>query len=431
LNRNILSIILLTAIGLGNLAALSLEDAKKGAVGTDLALHVQQLKLEESQGNAQVNPLIPDIFLVGSATGTLVPLSDSGSVSGLSVAMGLEVSLSLDSTLGLQQDIKDLSVVSSALALESQRIDVETTLLQDYWTAAGYVFQAPILEQALENAKKQYTAAQERFTDGKITKLSMKQSQYSVQKAQKAVDDAEMGKQQAFEILSQVTGLDVDGSFDVMLEVRSLKSAEELLPYVMKTCGVRTAANAVETAALQEELTKASSMAPVVSFSFSSGNLGYDGSWSSTSGTSSTFFGDTASGTVAVSIPLGGHVAHSTAANSANKAVLDRQIAQTQLDAAKQSSLSSLRSTLYKIESYVRAYALEKDQLDFVTYQRDMVESQYRDGKSTYLDYEDAQMTFEKTQLAILQDQLNYTLSVYSLSALLEVTPEKLYMEIN
>jgi multidrug efflux system outer membrane protein len=223
-------------------------------------------------------------------------------------------------------------------------------------------------------------------------------------------NDYETAKQE----LQNLVGYEFEETADELWDTQSLKPLADLQDLALGTSSIQLLAYQIEQAELALKKTRASSASPIVAFNAST-------SLSSTlSTTAGACLRDTTQVGVTVSLSLDPYLPNSTAQVTLENLQQDVIIAQNELQ-------QGIRTMKSEVQARYQNLLQIEAELDYLTeYQRvaeathALTQASYEAGEVAYLTLAESEQQALNARLSILQQRINYTVSLYELAYLLE-----------
>ena len=411
-------------------APLTVEEAIDAAKGydADYALAMKQYTDAVSITNRE-SSFTPSLSLTGSiGTGAGFFSKADGwdsSWDGLTGSVGISTSFTFAGSSINEKKTKNISNESSLLKLETSEDDLETSVINGYFSIAQARDSIELSENSLEQARTQLQSVQERYDAGLASELDLVQAENSVSTAEYGLQSLKSQYTLLLMSFKNLTGLDLTDIelMDVSsFEIKELLSSEELFNrYAYSSPTIKQLDLAARSAELSYSTTKLGSIVP--SLSLSAGytiNGGYQ--TPSMMGGRSDTLSDSLSVSARVSIPLDAYLPSSSTAGSIAKAKNSAQDARTQLS-------NALVDFKYSLESTCQSIGLSAVQIDNQEKVLAALEKQYGLTENAYyageIDLSSLQ-TIENNVLSARSSLLNlkytYIKSLYTLSQTLGVS---------
>lgn len=417
---------------------ITLDEAISSAMENNTDMEIARLELQQSIRSANnASQYIPDLTLTGSATlvgsilgnSTLDPNSWNATA-GFDVSISMGLGTSMIGTTAANNAAKILANLNYAMSLSS----VEQSVTTSYWNLVSAKRGMESAKTSLEAARRTYESVQDAYSAGLATSLDLSNSELEVlnyESALKQLEDAYTLSQEAFRIL---TG--IEGDFDVtdfpQIAYLDLPTAEELYAaYGDNTNTVRMLNATVASSEAALTVQKVSNLYPSVSLSLNY-NVGGDYTHRQNNPnmheTIYNDFGmnDTASATVSFSIPVGSYIPGSKGNTAVHNAEDDVAISKINLVAGRENLLSTIRSTLIKIEQSRSNIEIYTKMVDLAQRTYDLAEESYNAGLSSLSDLQKKMDSLSSAQMDLINAESEYIQNVYTLAFTLNLDYESL-----
>lgn len=410
---------------------ITLDEAISSAMENNTDMEIARLELQQSIRSANnASQYIPDLTLTGSATlvgsilgnSTLDPNSWNATA-GFDVGISMGLGTSMIGTTAANNAAKILANLNYAMSLSS----VEQSVTTSYWNLVSAKRGMESAKTSLEAARRTYESVQDAYSAGLATSLDLSNSELEVlnyESALKQLEDAYTLSQEAFRIL---TG--IEGGFDVadfpQIAYLDLPTAEELYAsYGDNTNTVRMLNATVASSEAALTVQKVSNLYPSVSLSL---NYNVDGDYNYVPDVSNDFkMSDTASATVSFSIPVGSYIPGSKGNTAVRNAEDDVAISKINLVAGRENLLSTIRSTLIKIEQSRSNIEIYIKMVDLAQRTYDLAGESYNAGLSSLSDLQKKMDSLSSAQMDLINAESEYIQNVYTLAFTLNLDYESL-----
>ena len=410
---------------------ITLDEAISSAMENNTDMEIARLELQQSIRSANnASQYIPDLTLTGSATlvgsilgnSTLDPNSWNATA-GFDVGISMGLGTSMIGTTAANNATKILANLNYAMSLSS----VEQSVTTSYWNLVSAKRGMESAKTSLEAARRTYESVQDAYSAGLATSLDLSNAELEVlnyESALKQLEDAYTLSQEAFRIL---TG--IEGEFDVtdfpQIAYLDLPTAEELYAaYGDNTNTVRMLNATVASSEAALTVQKVSNLYPSVSLSL---NYNIGGDYRYVPDVSNDFgMNDTASATVSFSIPVGSYIPGSKGNTAVRNAEDDVAISKINLVAGRENLLSTIRSTLIKIEQSRSNIEIYTKMVDLAQRTYDLAEESYNAGLSSLSDLQKKMDSLSSAQMDLINAESEYIQNVYTLAFTLNLDYESL-----
>lgn len=404
---------------------ITLDEAISSAMENNTDMEIARLELQQSIRSANnASQYIPDLSLSGTATlnGSIIDQRwDSSANFSAGISMGLGTSMI--GTTAANNATKILANLNYAMSLSS----VEQSVTTSYWNLVSAKRGMESTKTSLEAARRTYESVQDAYSAGLATSLDLSNAELEVlnyESALKQLEDAYTLSQEAFRIL---TG--IEGDFDVtdfpQIAYLDLPTAEELYAaYGDNTNTVRMLNATVASSEAALTVQKVSNLYPSVSLSL---NYNIGGDYRYVPDVSNDFgMNDTASATVSFSIPVGSYIPGSKGNTAVRNAEDDVAISKINLVAGRENLLSTIRSTLIKIEQSRSNIEIYTKMVDLAQRTYDLAEESYNVGLSSLSDLQKKMDSLSSAQMDLINAESEYIQNVYILAFTLNLDYESL-----
>ncbi|WP_320127547.1 TolC family protein [uncultured Sphaerochaeta sp.] len=409
--RKISVLCLILIMGTGLFASsLTLEQALDAARGSNSTIKVATLTLQQALREGETNTYLPSISLdlgvktVGSIANNSIDTTYS--VGG--------ISFSLDSSNSYTRKQLALSSITAQNTYQSTLNTVEANVTTAYWNVVAAQLAETSEQATVEKEQRYYDQAQKRYEAGLTTQLAVNEAKLALYDSQLTLQEAQITTEKSIDSLNLLLGKSDTWEMDDLPTLKTVQALDALTALTMKTTTVKTLDLAVQQAKLNLASEKSTALSPTLSVSASTG---LSGSISS----SGVTFADATSISVGVSVPLDAYLKNSSSQVSLDSKKYGVEIAQaeyesgvTSLKAKVKTAYTALQQALSTLKKLKEHNALAKEQLV-------LVQQSYEAGLSTFSDLQDSLTEVQSSNIAIVQQNLEYTLSLYDLSYLLEV----------
>ncbi len=410
--------------------SLSLSDAISAARQNNGDVKVATLTLNQTTRSNDVNDLLPSISLEVGASGT-GSVIDETFTSSYSVG---GISWSLDTAnLSTNRKARALSNQAANLTYQSTLSTVESNVTTAYWNVVAARLALQSKQDTLDRAQDELERIQEKYEAAQATTLSVSTAKMTVSDDKYNVQTARQTLETAIRTLSHLTGLAVtdETKMDPMPETVNLLDTETLEADLEKTITMQQKRLAVSQAQNNVDAEKASGIAPKITISASTSFSG--GIYSSDSGDSSWWgdskggdFTDSTSVGVTVSIPLDHLLKKSSTSAAIDAAKIGVSIAQQEYENQLTTLKDDVEDAIVSLSQATANLATLKQHLELAEEQLALLQESYDAGKTSYSDLQDAKDDVSDSRINILQQQLNQTIALYDLSALLNKSVDEI-----
>ncbi|MCH3916981.1 MAG: TolC family protein [Spirochaetia bacterium] len=404
---------------------LSLDEAIQLATAKSDAVAASQLDAASSKRTTQINHLLPSFSVDGSATATgqlfdLANLSTSQSYS-LSTSLSASASFSTADSTPYTKKTEQLNSISADLSVLTEKQTVRSTVTADYWNVVSCRLSLEEAQKALANQQEIQDSNQAKYDDGSLGKVSLSESELALVQAKQTVDSDKASLEAATKTLEKEIGKDIDpDQLEDLMEMKEPKGEKDLYTLIPKTSAMQSLQNAIALSNIEYKSDNYDAKVPTMTTSASVGLS------SKIDSDSENTAADSSSVSLTVSVPLDAYFKNSSTAISLENDKRSIDVASYNYQAELTTMQQQVTSYLTSIQSYLsKKDSLEK-QLELYTYLETQQKESYDAGISSYSDYQDAILDRENSNIAILQNQLNYTLYLHDLACYLEASVDNI-----
>ncbi len=403
---------------------LTLDEAIESAMKNNISLEIAQIELKQSLRNASTaSSYIPDLSIDGSFSASGSAIDSSGSMiarGGIGISMSLGTNLITDATSkSIERTLANLSYSSTVDSLEE-------SVTTSYWNLVAGSNQIAVAQNSLESAKKSYEDVLTAYNNGLGSELDLANAELSVAEAEynlKALKDSYELSEENFRILTGIEDEDIVLSALPDTVFLNLPSADELYSlYADSTNTIKTYSAKVSQSETSLISTKLTSQLPSVTLS-----AGWDIGPESTYASSwSGGFTDTASVTVAFSIPVSSYIPGSSGYNQVENAKDSVSIAKLNLKKAENDLRNSISSSLIEIGQERENLLLAEKKAAIAEKTYDLAKEAYANGLMTLSDYLNLENSLFAANISLVDARYGYFDACVGLGFLLGVDYETL-----
>lgn len=422
----LISLILLAALpAMLTAASLELGAAQQLAVEASSTVRSAQLDVQTAKRTSEIDTNLPTLSLSGglSASGSLLDKTTYAFSPSLSVGASLSAGVRFSFFDGDQYTTQSrlLSVDSAELSLESQQLSVQKQATTLYWNLAAQKLNVQSLESALQLTSSTYQSNLEKYDNGLIDQLTLKQSELSLYNAEQNLSEAERSEKNAESDLAAYLGVAEVGDLDPLMEIRELKDISSFSEQINKSLTARQAELSLARSQLSYESALYSATTPTLSVSAS---MGLNGSY--TAATNQFGVSESYSGSLSVSLPTDSWFKNSSV--SANLDNLQTAIEQAGIsrDQSTASFLDTIQSAYDAVDKCIRQQTTLTRQQELLEEQLRLTTMAYNAGSESFSNLQSAQNSVFQGKINILQNQLDYTMEICSLALTLGVEASEL-----
>ncbi len=376
------------------------------------------LELEKQYNETQVNTYLPSLNLSvgGSASGSIMDASYSASIS---PSIGLSFSLSNADKYSNEQS--DLLYQAAQNTYTSTMNTLASQVTSAYWNvvAAGYALE--IQELDLKNKEQSLQSMKEKYEGGLATTLAVSQAELSLSNSRLSLQQKTQALASAQQSLAKLTGVTVDGTSDELITPQELVSLDTLDNLAMGTTSIESLGLSVQSAELSYAQSKHASFSPSMSLSAST-------DFSGTLSTMTSQLKDNTSVSVSFSLPLDSYFPSSQAQITLENLEKSIEIANNTQQSGIEDFLSSIESAYTALEQAEATLQYLEEYKAVAENNLQLTQSAWEAGEVSYAALEEIESAVSNASLAILQQQVSYTLALYDLSHLLETDIETLFL---
>ncbi len=396
---------------------LSLNQALDLALNNSNTAANASLTLQQKFNDTQVNTYLPSITLSlgGEATASLMNSDYSAGFSPIA-----SVSFSLSDTDKYTRDETELLYKLAQNTYTSTITSLQSTVVTAYWDVVAANLALEIDQLTYDSKQASLDRINEKYEGGLATTLEVSEGELALSNAKIALKQQEQTLANAKMALKNLIGQAVDQTSDDLISPATLQSLETLDAMAQQTSTISTLKLNVEEAKLAYAQENHTAFSPSLSFSATT-------SFSGSVETTGTAFEDNTTLSVAVSLPVDSYFTKSSTKISLENLQMDITIANNSLEDGIQNLLASVQTAYTALEQaeatlqYLEAYKV------VVEKNYELTSNAYEAGEVDYSTLQDIENERSNASLAILQQQVNYTLALYDLSNLLETDVDTLF----
>lgn len=401
---------------------LTLEDALNAAKANNGSVKVATLVLEQNTRKTEVNAYLPSlaINLGAKATGSI---SDK-TVSGTYTVGG--ISFSFNTTSLTTGETQRLSRLSANATYMSSLNTVTANVTTAYWNAVAATLNITKAQATRDQSARDLETAKAKYEGGKATTLSVQQAEVTLKSDEYALNVAKQTAETARTTLADLMGVDVEKwTFQDLPSQKTLKGLDELYRLVPATTAIQKLSVSVEQAKVTEKNNSNSYVVPSVSVTASTGLSGNLFSYKDGTTTGATIHDSTTLG-VTVSIPLDHLIKSSQASVNIDTGKIATQIAQQNYANGITDLQASVRKAWVAVAQAKENITLLSEKKTLAEEQLKLSQASWEEGMLSYGDLENVKNDLTSAEISLLQQQLNYTIALYDLSAYLETAIDTL-----
>ncbi|MGH0054206.1 MAG: TolC family protein, partial [Sphaerochaetaceae bacterium] len=297
---------------------------------------------------------------------------------------------------------------------------LEGQVASAYWNVVAANLALNIQQLDMQNKQASLSRVNERYEGGLATTLEVSEAELSVSNAKVLLQQQQQAVANAKLTLQNLIGEPVETTSDDLVEPRALESLEYLNALALQTSTIKTLKLNAEKAELTYAQTNHTAFSPALSFSAST-------SFSGEISTTGTQLQDNTTLSVSLSVPLDSYLPNS-------KAQIDRKNLDNDITIANNNLTHGIETLLARIQQSYSVLAQAEATLQYLGEYKavtdknfELTQSAYEAGEIPYSSLEDTQNNRSNASLAILQQQVTYTLALYDLSNLLETDINTLF----
>lgn len=412
--------LLLVAQLLAAADGLTLEQATEYALQSSLLAQNAQLGVQEAKRTEQINDGLPGLSLTAgvNASGNLI---ESPSFSA-GASLGIGVSFSFLDGDEYSKSARTLSVSSAQLSLDETELSVKQNTITLYWNLTAQRLNVQSLQSALDQAVAAYQSEKAKYDSGLADQLTLKQSELAQYTAEQNLEEAVLSEKTAQDNLESYIGSEAYGDLDSLLELKKIRSIDDFKAGIASSTTVKQAELNVKSSQLSYDSALHSATSPTLSVSTS---VGINGNYSTSSNLRAT---DSISASVSLSIPTEKWFRNSSVSvnldnlqKEIQQAKNSKELAISDAENEIETCYENIESCLRKSSSLEKAQTLKQETLE-------LTQSAYDQGNETYLNLQNAVESVYQGKIAILQNQLDYTVGICTLALKLGMDADELYL---
>lgn len=390
---------------------LTLEQALQSAKATNITAQNAKITLEKQLNQANSNQYLPSINISAGSSASVSLLEQNSSAQ---ISPTASISFSLSSTDRYTKASNSLLAKTAQTTYNSSILNLEMQVLQAYWSVAAAQLAYEQQQAATEQTRASYESIQAHYEQGLTNSLAVSQAKLAYSQSSLTLGSRKTDYETAKQELQNLVGYEFEETADELWDTQSLKPLADLQDLALGTSSIQLLAYQIEQAELALKKTRASSASPIVAFNAST-------SLSSTlSTTAGASLRDTTQVGVTVSLSLDPYLPNSTAQVTLENLQQDVIIAQNELQ-------QGIRTMKSEVQARYQNLLQIEAELDYLTeYQRvaeathALTQASYEAGEVAYLTLAESEQQALNAGLSILQQRINYTVSLYELAYLLE-----------
>ncbi len=390
---------------------LTLEQALQSAKATNITAQNAKITLEKQLNQANSNQYLPSINISAGSSASVSLLEQNSSAQ---ISPTASISFSLSSTDRYTKASNSLLAKTAQTTYNSSILNLEMQVLQAYWSVAAAQLAYEQQQAATEQTRASYESIQAHYEQGLTNSLAVSQAKLAYSQSSLTLGSRKNDYETAKQELQNLVGYEFEETADELWDTQSLKPLADLQDLALGTSSIQMLAYQIEQAELALKKTRASSASPIVAFNAST-------SLSSTlSTTAGASLRDTTQVGVTVSLSLDPYLPNSTAQVTLENLQQDVIIAQNELQ-------QGIRTMKSEVQARYQNLLQIEAELDYLTeYQRvaeathALTQASYEAGEVAYLTLAESEQQALNARLSILQQRINYTVSLYELAYLLE-----------
>lgn len=397
---------------------VSLDEALESAAAENIDLQSASLTLQQTlRSNDSATDFIPDLYLTGSIGGTGSLVDMSGSWSG-SASLGINWEMASTDFTSLR--VKEAARSLAYLTAESSTKSVEDSVIDAYFNLGAMYEAVRVSEENVRLSQEELDSVQAAYDAGQATSLALSQAKYNLLSAQGSLSSQQGSLRLAEITLRSLTGLEGDFIVEEVGDVTymDLPDAQTLYDdYAAGTLALRTAEAGVASASAGLSSTKASSYWPTLSVS-AGYSFGVNKDAVSYNGRN---YGDNASVTVSMSIPISSWIPSSSGDVAVKNAQDSLTQAKLSLQDAKDSLMTGIESSLQQLSAAEDDAKLAQASLAVAQESYDLSKAAYDAGQLSLSDLNSARTSLYTSQLSLVNAKYSYVSTAYDLASLLDV----------
>ncbi len=390
---------------------LTLEQALQSANATSIASRNAKLTLEKQLNQATINSFLPSISLTAGATASASLLEQNSSAR---ISPTADLSFSLSSVDRFTKASNELLAKTAQTTYNSSIQSLRMQVTRAYWNVTAAQLSYAQQKTVWEQAQASFEAMQAKYEGGRASSLAVSQAKLAFSQASITLESRKNDYENAKQTLQALVGYEFDETSDELMDIQSLKPLADLQDLVLATSSLQLLSYKIEQAEVSLKKTHATTASPTVAFSASTSLA------SSLSTTGSSYIRDTTQIGVSVSLSLDPYLQNSSSQVTLENLQKDITLAENELQQGiktARTEVKNLYQNLTQLEAQLQ-YLFEYQAASEVTVAYS--QAAYEAGEITYQDLKDSEQQLQNARLSILQQKVNYTLSLYELAYLLE-----------
>lgn len=403
--------------------SFTLEEAFTLARSSNSEIESAQLDLISAQRTATIDENLPSLSLSGglSASGGLLGNNTWSPSLNIGSEIGIGVRFSFLDGKQFTQDSRSLSVESAVTSLDNAILNADKQLMSLYWNLEAQILNCESLEKSLQNAKETHQADIVKYDNGLLDELSLKQSELAYYSAEQNHQEALLELASARKSLEDFIGTTVSDDLEPLLTIRKLKDQDNFKAQIAKSISIRQAQTSLSASQISYESSLYEATNPSLSLSTS---IGLSASYRTSTGFSVS---DSMSVSLSISVPTDRWFVNSSA--SANLDNLQRNIQKAELtrDKAVSETEEAIANCYESIESCIRKAPILTKTLELRKEAQNLTQLAYDAGNETYSNLRNSIEAVFQAEIAILQNQLNFTIYVHTVALQLGVEVNELF----
>ncbi len=411
----------LFADGIDQPTFLSLSYAIELATTQNEGLEGNKTDMASALRRAQASwaSYLPSISLMTSARASGSLISHIGT---LSSSASVGVSLSFDGTNKVDDKMLQSTYSGTCIAYDQAFSSLVVNVSKAYWTLVAVEESIMVLQNNLQVAQEQYQKNQQSYEAGLISELDVMKTLISCKSAENLLQSEKDSYDEAFNTFKLLLCADPEETYEISAEIEPLKlalpTASDLYAtYAEQRYDIQLLRLAVEKAKLSLSEKKISTYTPSVTLSG-----GWDIGFSNTSSLS-----DTASFSVAVSIPVSGYIPGSKLSLDLLDSTDDISQAQLSLSTGLSEAYTDIQTNVANIQRLWTGIESQIQNLDILNRMFELSQNAYDSGLLSITELNESRQEVLDSDKALVQASLSYVLSTYNLATALGMDVDTLH----
>lgn len=430
IKKKALVTLIISAIGVGLFAQdgreLTLEDCLELARTRNFSLLKSNMVLDKAKDRETGNwsYFLPSLSASGSATFYSDPLQDHPKKidDNPYLSAGLTATLNLTSSLPLVIRANRLAYQREEISREQALFNLNCLVEQSFYELIARKKDLAIQKDNLDLAGKEYDLIIADYVNGRISELSVFQSQVSYENLRPRYHQAQIDYQNDLRTFLTVLGLDLETPVtlkgDLTIEILDELNPRELIDaYLYSRPDVQKAVNAGESRRNDYLLTLMQKRLPQLSLSarWSTANLAEDGALENEDWTGS------GSITLALRIPLDNYIPYSQGDLAVRSAKTDGDIQDITLRETLRNGELQIYNAVDTLNNLTESLKVSELRAELAQVNYELSDQGFRNGVTDQVTLEKARINLLDAQQSHLGTQLRYKIALLNLSKALNL----------